>query len=334
MNKQPAMILSGVSCALAGICLFQVKSLQTQLDDLRSQNAQYYSQLQSGISDISSSVSAQLEQQQSLLAQTDHTYGAVNAETGTIALHYTLVPKEYTPGVTRATLQIGDASAAMEYENGVYSAVIDLPIFAESADGIVTLQDGNTLRTQALNEYFSPQYQAIPDIYIARTGSTEYSTSDGVLTVTEKQPLIFTFDANDPPDIQSITLTAELNGAEIDRIPVDLSQSGQADLANNKLWQDSSDFPDIFSTDTYCAVLEQEYQVPAGQNLRIYADVELKNGLLCRMLTDAADADENGNAFDSSDDDVMYFFGRPRYVYYAPTHKLLWDAVLGEANSN
>lgn len=334
MKKYLPFILSGASCLLAGVCLWELHGVKSQLDELKGQNSQYYSMLQNGIGDISATVSDQLTQQQSLLAQSSYTYGTVNAENATVELHYTAVPKEYTPGVTQAEFHANGASVPMAYENGQFTAVISLPLFRETEGTFLTLQDGDSLRTQAIDEYFNPQYQVVPDIYVNGYGSSSCTKQDGTLVLTESQPYLFTFNPNSPdsPKIQSIDFVIERNGGEIDRIPVDLTPQGQAELAENKLWQNVHDSPEVADGSDYYAVLDAQYPVPAGQNLRVYADVELDNGLLCRMLLDSVDADKDGNVISSSLDSAAESWGQPRYIYYAPTHKLLWDAVLGEAH--
>lgn len=334
MKKTLPFILSGVSCLLAGACLLELHGVKSQLDALKGQNSQYYSMLQNGIGDISSTVSDQLTQQQSLLAQSSYTYGAVDAENAAVELHYTAVPKEYTPGITVAEFHANGASVPMAYENGQFTAVISLPLFRETEGTFLTLQDGDSLRTQAIDEYFNPQYQVMPDIYVNGYGSSSCVKQDGTLVLTEEQPYLFTFNSNSPdsPKVQSIDFVIERNGGEIDRIPVDLTSQGQAELAASKLWQNVNAQPEMADGGGYYAVLDTKYPLPAGQNLRVYADVELENGLLCRMLLDSADADKDGNVISSSLDSSMEFWGRPRYIYYAPTHKLLWDAVLGEVH--
>ena len=334
MKKALPFILSGASCLLAGACLLELHGVKSQLNALKGQNSQYYSMLQNGIGDISATVSDQLTQQQSLLAQSSYTYGAVDAENATVELHYTAVPKEYTPGITVAEFHANGTSVPMAYENGQFTAVISLPLFSGTEGTFLTLQDGDSLRTQAIDEYFNPQYQVMPDIYVNGYGSSSCVKQDGTLVLTEEQPYLFTFNSNSPdsPKVQSIDFVIERNGGEIDRIPVDLTPQGQAELAASKLWQNVNAQPEMADGGGYYAVLDTKYPLPAGQNLRVYADVELENGLLCRMLLDSADADKDGNVISSSLDSSMEFWGQPRYIYYAPTHKLLWDAVLGEAH--
>ncbi len=329
MKATPSLLVSGLSCVLAGVCLFQVHGLRTELSTLRSQNAAYYSQLQDGIGNISSTVSNQLEQQQNLLAQSDYHYGAVNAESGTVVLHYSMLPKEYTPGVTQAEFHINGAAWPMAYESGRFAAEAELPLFDESSDAYITLQDGGTLRTQALKDYFAPQYDVLSDIYVNPCGSTTFTrdAESSSLQVQEEQPIVISFSQSSDvmPEIKSIALTAELNGREIDRIAVALDAEGQAAVRADAAWNAIG----IPESSAYYALLNKTYTVPAGQCLRIFADVELGNGLLCRMLVDSVSADSTGNAMDDSYDETAQNWGQPRYVYYAPTHKLLWDSVLG-----
>ena len=68
MKKQPALILSAVSCVLTGVCLFELHSVKQELQQVRSLNSQHYSSLQMCIDGISGTVSDKLEQQQNLLA--------------------------------------------------------------------------------------------------------------------------------------------------------------------------------------------------------------------------------------------------------------------------
>ena len=43
MKKQPALILSAVSCVLTGVCLFELHSVKQELQQVRSLNSQNYS---------------------------------------------------------------------------------------------------------------------------------------------------------------------------------------------------------------------------------------------------------------------------------------------------
>ena len=326
MKKQPALILSAVSCVLAGVCLFEIHSVKLELQQVRSLNSQHYSSLQMCIDGISGTVSDKLEQQQNLLAKTGFSYGPVNAENATILLRYTATPKEFAPGSTTAEFHYNGTALPMVYENGQFIAELEIPIFSETGDAFITLQDGDTLRTQALNDYFSPQYQAFSDFYPSFNGSCEFVREDGSLKVIEKQPVTMCFSSGIPEDLKSISLTAELDRKEIDRMAVDLSENAQNEILNDPLFTDREDLtPD---GENYYAVLNKSYTVPAGKTLRIFADVEYENGLLCRYLMDCVAADQNAEVSYSSQDEVDNFWGQPRYIYYAPTHKLLWDALL------
>ena len=134
------------------------------------------------------------------------------------------------------------------------------------------------------------------------------------------------FPSGVPEDLKSISFTAELNRKEIDRVAVDLSENAQNEILRDPLFTDREDLS--LHGENYYAVLDKSYTVPAGKTLRIFADVEYENGFLCRYLMDCVAADENAEIRYSSRDEVGNFWGQPRYIYYAPTHKLLWDALL------
>lgn len=326
MKKQPALILSAVSCVLAGVCLFELHSVKQELQQVRSLNSQHYSSLQMCIDGISGTVSDKLEQQQNLLAKTGFSYGAVNAENATILLRYTATPKEFAPGSTTAEFHYNGTAVPMAYENGQFIAEAEIPIFSETGDAFITLQDGDTLRTQALSDYFSPQYQAFSEFYPSFNGSCEFVREDGSLKVIEKQPVTMGFPSGVPEDLKSISFTAELDRKEIDRVDVDLSENAQNEILRDPLFTNREDLS--LHGENYYAVLDKSYTVPAGKTLRIFADVEYENGLLYRYLMDCVAADQNAEVSYSSQDEVDNFWGQPRYIYYAPTHKLLWDALL------
>lgn len=132
--------------------------------------------MDSSVQAIYSTVGSQLERGASLLAGKEFRYeGEPDLANRTARLRCTVTPKEFSPDRTGATLYWSGGEAAMTLEQGAFSAVLELPLFSESSVSRVTFSQDGTLRTEALDWYFSPRTELLPCFYASFDGSASGS---------------------------------------------------------------------------------------------------------------------------------------------------------------
>lgn len=163
MKKNLAAIFAAGACLLSTLCLYQVSSLQRNLDQSTDNLYSAIHNMSFQIDNISNSVYNALEQEASLLADSRWEYGRLNLETRTVPVYLFLTPKTVTPGVTTATIfRNGDPISLTLIEDGVFGATLHLDLFAQEQLTRVVFTEGDTQKIQALDWYFYPREDFLP----------------------------------------------------------------------------------------------------------------------------------------------------------------------------
>jgi len=329
MKKHFPAFFSIAACILAGLCLLQLHDLEDRVRRLDMGLSNQTSQLLSSIGDIRAEVEERLEEEADILALSEWIYGEVDVEAETAEILCSIVPKEYSPDKTAVSLRFEDFTVPMQYENGRYTASAELPLFEETQTPWVLLEDDGVIRTQMLEWYISPRYEALPIVYAGNNGGwTWQSETDAALVKCDSTVEIFV-DSRMPFRIRSMEFVEVLNGEEIGRLPVDLSEEGQlayqgamiergeAVPAPEVTADEAPDTDDLYTGGQHFLYLwQKEYSIPNGGMLELYLDMVDGYGLRHRSYVDCIAVAEDG-APDHLRAElwIKHSYSEPRYIY-------------------
>ena len=124
MKKHLPMILAIIPSLLVVICLFQIGGLKNQVDYLQSNLPNQIQNLDYSIGNISSNIDSRLEEQASIVAEKDYEYGKLDVKKKTVELSCSVIPKEFSPGHTTASILLDDQEIPMVLEKGTFKACL------------------------------------------------------------------------------------------------------------------------------------------------------------------------------------------------------------------
>lgn len=171
MKERIYRIVAIVSCIVSILCLFQIKRLNNELQNLDRNMNNQISAVNSSVNSIYGNIDSLLEKQASILSDFGYEYGKADYKNGIITTHFYISPKEYASEQTKALLSVNGREYDMTYENGTYCVDIDLPLYDNSYDSTVYFYDNGTVRTERVDFCVYPQYDVIPYVYSSFGGS-------------------------------------------------------------------------------------------------------------------------------------------------------------------
>lgn len=328
MKKNPSLVVSVISCILVVVCLIQISGLKSEINSLRSTVNNMSSQTSNSISNIYGTVHDMLEEQTNQLTSSDWQYGEIDVEAKSAEVICTIVPKVYTPDVTKASLLYNGQEIPMTYENGQYCATVSLPLFDESCIEQVLLDDEGSVRTQTLDWYISPRYEALLSSYASFSGHTTGTPADGEVKIQKNGTIHINVERKGEFQVQSIELVEMLDGEEIGRTPVDMSPEGQKEYAEAAADRGDAIPEGMASLETESAnvtyegmvdfiyELDKEYSISYGSMLVFYVDVVDGNGLRYRSFVDCAVYTADGKPDDEREEQLrLYEHSEPMYIF-------------------
>jgi len=324
MKKNAPMIVSIICCVLLVISLFQISNLRQEVSSLRSRLSNELDRVNNSVSGIYTEVRSMLEEEANQLSVSEWEYDEIDIKNRTAEVLCTIVPKVHTPGTTQASLVYDGQEAPMTYDNGAYTASLKLPLFEESRISQVMLNDGGTIRTQELDWYIAPRYEALPTSYAGMSGSATGKPGATAYTWSVEYSVHINVEQKGEFSVRSMELVEILDGEEIGRIPVDISDAGQQAYAEavakageaipENVTSGSS--KDYNGSANFLYYLEKEYAIPNGSELAIFVDVVDGNGLRYRSFAEGMAIGEDGQPDHSRTDEMrMFDFAEPLWIF-------------------
>lgn len=293
MKKYLFPLLAGLSCCLLIGSLFQIHALHGQVNQLQNtlstQSAQI-SQIQNSIGSISENVRSTLEEEANLLNEFTLDYGDLQIADHTAQVHCRVLPKLYTPGSTQVSLLVGEQEVPMTYQDGAYTATFSVPLFETSLKvSQVLLNDQGTIRAQAVNWESSPQEGLLQPYVDTQNNAASYQSNKMVWS-----PIWMNIQLQNPGKVtvKKMEIVEVLNGKEVGRLPVKLSQKGQ-DAYRSRLESNGFATMDAASAfenadGTFLYAFDKRYTLQSGDHLVLYLDVVDEQGVRYRSVADFA----------------------------------------------
>lgn len=323
MKKLLPYIATVAALSLSVFCMFQISDLK---DDIRRMENNFRSELsvlESNYSNIIALTEQRLEEHASILTRKEFIYGEMDLEKGIVELLTAITPKEHQPGTTEAVLMVDGKEYSMELIDGAYTGTVALPVFEESVVEQVVFREGDTVRTETLDQHFTPRYELLPSVSARVSGSARGSVENGVyvwhrtgearVSVEGKGQII---------DIQEVSLIEELDGMETNRIEIPLTSTESTKYGMEKAAPEPlRPGVQVDGAETFYHDLDREFSIPFGSTMNLFAEVVDGNGLRYRVCVEHIEIDDNGNQVD---DDSWHIWDLLEWII-GPDGEILYE---------
>lgn len=304
MKKHLSAIITALALVIAVVSQFRISGLQSEIRQLENHLNNSVSMLQSNQSAAISYMQELMEKEASILTNTDFSLGEMDLANKSFVLNGSVTPKEHQPGVTKAFLTVNGKAYPMELNNGVYAVQVDLPLFEEARVEKVEFHEGDVIRTETLEEQWSPRYKLLPRVNGHLGGSGHGSATNGVYTWHREGEVRISVEGKGQIiDIRSVTLVEELDGVEVGRteLPLTSTESNRGNNAKEEPAPPPTSGTQVNGTETFYHMIDREFNIPFGSTLELLAEVVDGNGLRYRTVIDHWTVSESG---ENVDDDM------------------------------
>ena len=158
MKKHLSTIVTVLALVIAVVSQFRISNLQSEMQRMENRLNNSITTMQSNQSNAISYMEQLMEKEASILTNTDFSLGEIDLADKTFVLNGSVTPKEHQPGVTEAFLTVNGKTHPMQLTNGTYTLRLDLPLFEEARVEKVEFHEGDVIRTETLDELWSPRY--------------------------------------------------------------------------------------------------------------------------------------------------------------------------------
>jgi len=303
MKKHLSTIVTVLALAVAVVSQFRISNLQSEMQRMENRLNNSISTMQSNQSNAISYMKQLMEKEASILSHTDFSQGEMDLADKTFVLSGSVTPKEHQPGVTEAFLTVNGKAYPMQLANGAYTVQVDLPLFDEARVDKVEFHEGDVIRTETLNEQWSPRYRFLPQVSGRQSGSGRGSAANGVYTWHREGEIRINVEGKGQTiDVRSVALVEMLDGVEVGRteIPLTSTKSNRGNHAKEESAPPPSSGTQVNGTESFYHMVDREFDIPFGSTLELMAEVVDGNGLRYRTVIEYWAVNEKGEPMDDA----------------------------------
>lgn len=283
-------IISVLTCIALVFCLLRIRSLEGEINSLRSSMAQRIDNVSRDVNNISYNVRNTLEQQASLITGDEWQYisADMNAKTATVSCSVTA--KEYTPGVTQAFVTAAGQQFELVLADGSFTGQITIPLYEETVIYNVSFKENDKITNQPLDWHFFPRYEYLTVVYAdfnwSGRGSKAESKDNVYRWIIEDGEIDVDVDRqNGSTKIISMDMVEIINGVETKRTAIPLDGSG-AKTDDRMFASQEPTRPeyagDYQNTNLRYDLTDYIFEIPFGSTLDVYVETVDGDGLLHR----------------------------------------------------
>ncbi len=281
MKDKTYKIISVVSRVALVVATINIISLKNDLKQLENSLNNHSRTSESRINDIYNNVNSMLRRQEDILEESNLELISADKENLTAVFRYTVKPKEYNPGVTKAAVTLNDETFDMEYIDGHYTLQLTVPVFGNNRlTGITLTNDGN-VRYQQLGESMDAQYQVFPVVHADLASSWRYSHDNNTRSVDGDLHIVAELKG-EVPVINSVELVQVSGGVEILRQKMESYDDHSGSM-----------FSRVYP-------VKETFNCPKGVATYLYADVTDGDGYVHRCLLEVWDVEADGKLADKT----------------------------------
>lgn len=282
MKKDGQFWLSVVLLAAMAVLLWQNHQLKEQLENLSGHYANTASNLQRQVSNLSQTLSSQLEEQASLWSDSQVDYGELNQTDWTMPVTVQVTPKEIG-AETRAVLEMDGQQVEMVRDGVHFTGTVPVPLAKGDAVAQVILSDGAGQRVDTVALYFDPGEYLLVDSYAYFGGTMNY----GNQTLTYDGPVDIYIQQRQDASVWPV------DGAVV--LTIDGQESKRQDITFTE------------RTGVVSVPWQQEIALKPQQQIELWCYLVDNHGLNYHMLLDRQLVDEDGRP-NSQNDETGYVF--------------------------
>ena len=174
MKKSYIPILLAILIITSAISVVTIGSLQRQLISVRNEMSNLNYSVNSQLGAVYSNVEEMLSREADLLELAQYEIGALDAESLTVPVTFSLTPKVIT-AETSVSLDIGGEIFPLQKDGISFSGTIVCPLFGD-IDPLILIDDGGIIKT-ATDErlvVWSLRHSVFPQIYPHLVGSSQH----------------------------------------------------------------------------------------------------------------------------------------------------------------
>lgn len=322
MKKNFNTIISLITCAALVICIFQIKSLESEIDDLKRSMAQRVENISMEIDSVYYNIDNKLEQQARLI--TDDSWQIVSAdiENNSVEVECSVTAKEYIPGVTQAFVFVNGQEYELSLVNGQFTGTIMAPLFEDTEVEAVSFRENGIVRNQPLDWRFFPRYDYLTIVYAdlnwSGRGSKSESRDNMYQWKLEDGEISIDFDRQiGEIDIRSMDMVEMINGVEVKRTPIPLDS--QAIVKENGLFHSTesvrpeyADVQDLKYRNISYDISGYVFEIPFGSTLDVYVETLDGDGLVHRNQIAQWNVSEDGKGIGEYNE---WWHGAEGFIY-------------------
>lgn len=290
--------LQVITCILLIISIFRGCALENELQNVQSNLSNRISEVRCDVNNISYQVSTTLEEEASLLALAEWSYGTFDEDAKTVEVICKIAPKEYTPETTAAVVYAGQ-EYPLTLENGTFTGSVRIPVFEGAHLELVRFKDGENVRSECLDWYISARSEYLLDVYAQFSGGQSYRRGEDASIINyEGDIAIEVVNKGDWKDIKEMELVECMDDKEIARTKISY---------------------DAATTGSWCEWYK-EVEIPFGSTYKVYVEIVDSYGLHYHNLVILEEIDEYGEPVDdwdwwvAAEADIYDADGNPLYV--------------------
>ena len=305
MKKHLSTIITILALAIAVVSQFRISNLQDEIQRMENRLNNSISNVQSNQSNAIAYMQQLMEKEASILTHTDFSLDEMDLADKTFVLSGSVTPKEHQTGVTEAFLTVNGRAYPMELANGTYTIQLDLPLFEEVRVDKVEFREGNVIRTETLEEQWSPRYHLLPRVNGRLGGSGHGIAANGVYTWQREGEVRISVEGKGQAiDVRSVTLIEELDGIEIGRteIPLTSTESNRNNNAKEEPVLSPTPGIQVDGAETFYHMIDRKFNIPFGSTLELLAEVVDGNGWRYRVVLEHWTVSKDGK---NVDDDLF-----------------------------
>ena len=301
MKKYLCTLVTVAALVVAIIAQFRISALQDEIRRLRNDLNNSLSRMQSDQNSTLSYMQQMMEKEASILTDTQFSLGGLNVADRTFVLTGSVTPKEHQPDVTQAFLTVNGKEYPMTLANGAYTAELTLPLFEETTVSQVSFREGETVRTETLDQFWLPREELLPYVSARFSGNGRGNAANGVYTwYRDGEVQISVEGKGQTVEVRSISLIEELDGVEVARteIPLTNTQSNRGDKTAPEPAPETGS--QVSGSETFYQEINRDFEIPFGSTLELVAEVVDGNGLRYRSIVERWSISESGEYLDDN----------------------------------
>lgn len=303
--KKLVKLINIVVCIVLVYCVIQINELKTRIVELSHNIEVNDSHLRNDMNTIYNNVNNMLEEESNQLTTNKWEYESIDIENKTAKISCIIIPKEFNPKTTKVKILNDNKEYSLDYVNGEYIVMIDIPLFETIEFNQVQLDDNGTIRTQNLKWNINPRYEALIQTFVRFAGESRGTLGKDEYVWNTNCSIDFNVEKKGTFDIKKIELVETIDGKVVNRYEVDITSEGQRkyaeELANKgeSIPENLGKYPSSYNGSTsFVFPYKKEIKIPSGSEFILYADIVDENNLVHRSYLEYIPVKEDGRIDD------------------------------------